>query len=77
MQPFADVFEKGRPLDQQFFLKETPTQVIPKFLDITKFLRVAFLQNNSGCLFFDFAPQCAFNFDQKLYTKRYTNNSLL
>ena len=41
MQPFADVFEKGRPLDQQFFLKETPTQVIP--VDITKFLGVAFL----------------------------------
>ena len=62
-------------------------------MDNAKFLRAAFFQNTSfrtasgspttvqqiqvGCLFFDFAPPRAFDFDQKFTQELYTNNSLL
>ena len=60
------------------FLKETPTQGFP--VDIAIFLRTFFIikhlqwlfltvllqYSKVGCLFFDFAPPRAFDFDQKL-----------
>ena len=63
------------------FLKETPTQDFP--VDIAIFLRTFFIIKHLqwlfltvlpqcskvGCLFFDFAPPRAFDFDQKLTQK--------
>ena len=66
-------------------LQVTPIQVFP--VDIAKFIRAACYrapsatdsdspttaqQSQLGCLFFDFAPPRAFNFGQKLNTKRCT-----